>query len=321
MLTSLALSLVGFTFLIFGGELVVKSSSKIATSFGLSPLLVGLTVVAFGTSAPELGVSLMASFQGNEDIALTNVVGSNIFNLAFILGVCALAAPLVVNLQLLKLDIPISIISTLILFIMCQDGVISFIEGMALILILVGYMIWILRASKKEKKQIELNIKEKKEEISSKFKSRTLNFLIFITGIAVLVGGSKLLVSGASDLALRAGVSEAIIGLTLVAVGTSLPELVSSLIATLRGNTDIAIGNVIGSNIFNILFILGSSSIISQKGISVANNITYYDIPFLLFLSVLSFPFLLSGKKVVKWEGVVFLLLYLGYCFYLILRG
>ena len=321
MLTSLALSLVGFTFLIFGGELVVKSSSKIATSFGLSPLLVGLTVVAFGTSAPELGVSLMASFQGNEDIALTNVVGSNIFNLAFILGVCALAAPLVVNLQLLKLDIPISIISTLILFIMCQDGVISFIEGMALILILVGYMIWILRASKKEKKQIELNIKEKKEEISSKFKSRTLNFLIFITGIAVLVGGSKLLVSGASDLALRAGVSEAIIGLTLVAVGTSLPELVSSLIATLRGNTDIAIGNVIGSNIFNILFILGSSSIIAQKGISVANNITYYDIPFLLFLSVLSFPFLLSGKKVVKWEGVVFLLLYLGYCFYLILRG
>ena len=321
MLTSLALSLVGFTFLIFGGELVVKSSSKIATSFGLSPLLVGLTVVAFGTSAPELGVSLMASFQGNEDIALTNVVGSNIFNLAFILGVCALAAPLVVNLQLLKLDIPISIISTLILFIMCQDGVISFIEGMALILILVGYMIWILRASKKEKKQIELNIKDKKEEISSTFKSRTLNFLIFIIGISVLVGGSKLLVSGASDLALRAGVSEAIIGLTLVAVGTSLPELVSSLIATLRGNTDIAIGNVIGSNIFNILFILGSSSIISQKGISVANNITYYDIPFLLFLSVLSFPFLLSGKKVVKWEGVVFLLLYLGYCFYLILRG
>ena len=321
MLTSLALSLVGFTFLIFGGELVVKSSSKIATSFGLSPLLVGLTVVAFGTSAPELGVSLMASFQGNEDIALTNVVGSNIFNLAFILGVCALAAPLVVNLQLLKLDIPISIISTLILFIMCQDGVISFIEGMALLLILVGYMIWILRASKKEKKQIELNIKDKKEEISSTFKSRTLNFLIFIIGISVLVGGSKLLVSGASDLALRAGVSEAIIGLTLVAVGTSLPELVSSLIATLRGNTDIAIGNVIGSNIFNILFILGSSSIISQKGISVANNITYYDIPFLLFLSVLSFPFLLSGKKVVKWEGVVFLLLYLGYCFYLILRG
>ena len=321
MLTSLALSLVGFTFLIFGGELVVKSSSKIATSFGLSPLLVGLTVVAFGTSAPELGVSLMASFQGNEDIALTNVVGSNIFNLAFILGVCALAAPLVVNLQLLKLDIPISIISTLILFIMCQDGVISFIEGMALLLILVGYMIWILRASKKEKKQIELNIKDKKEEISSTFKSRTLNFLIFIIGIAVLVGGSKLLVSGASDLALRAGVSEAIIGLTLVAVGTSLPELVSSLIATLRGNTDIAIGNVIGSNIFNILFILGSSSIIAQKGISVANNITYYDIPFLLFLSVLSFPFLLSGKKVVKWEGVVFLLLYLGYCFYLILRG
>lgn len=321
MLTSLALSLVGFTFLIFGGELVVKSSSKIATSFGLSPLLVGLTVVAFGTSAPELGVSLMASFQGNEDIALTNVVGSNIFNLAFILGVCALAAPLVVNLQLLKLDIPISIISTLILFIMCQDGVISFIEGMALLLILVGYMIWILRASKKEKKQIELNIKDKKEEISSTFKSRTLNFLIFIIGISVLVGGSKLLVSGASDLALRAGVSEAIIGLTLVAVGTSLPELVSSLIATLRGNTDIAIGNVIGSNIFNILFILGSSSIIAQKGISVANNITYYDIPFLLFLSVLSFPFLLSGKKVVKWEGVVFLLLYLGYCFYLILRG
>jgi len=321
LLTSIALSLVGFTFLIFGGELVVKSSSKIATSFGLSPLLVGLTVVAFGTSAPELGVSLMASFQGNEDIALTNVVGSNIFNLAFILGVCALAAPLVVNLQLLKLDIPISIISTLILFIMCQDGVISFIEGMALLLILVGYMIWILRASKKEKKQIELNIKDKKEEISSTFKSRTLNFLIFIIGIAVLVGGSKLLVSGASDLALRAGVSEAIIGLTLVAVGTSLPELVSSLIATLRGNTDIAIGNVIGSNIFNILFILGSSSIIAQKGISVANNITYYDIPFLLFLSVLSFPFLLSGKKVVKWEGVVFLLLYLGYCFYLILRG
>ena len=255
MMFSIFLALAGLILLIIGGETVVKSSSRLAESFGVSPLVIGLTVVAFGTSAPELGVSLMATLEGSADLAVTNVVGSNIFNLAFILGVCALVAPLVVHLQLLKWDIPIAILATFILTLMCLDDVITKVESVGLVLSLIFYTVWLVRSSVKESKDFDVKLSTTKD-LARSVKSRIYMFGLFSVGIAILVFGSKILVQGASDLALRAGVPESIIGLTLVAAGTSFPELISSIMATIRGNTDIAIGNVIGSNIFNILFIL-----------------------------------------------------------------
>ena len=321
MLTSIFFSILGLVLLVVGGETVVRSSSKLASSFGVSQLVIGLTVVAFGTSAPELGVSLMATLNGNVDIAITNVVGSNIFNLAFILGVCGLLAPLLVNLQFLKLDIPISLFITAILFFICHDGVVGKLEATSLIVILISYTFWLVWASKKESLEFIADTPLKKVNSGIKQDSRAFNFLFFIFGIGVLVFGSKILVQGASDLALRAGISEAIVGLTLVAAGTSFPELVSSIMATIRGNTDIAIGNVIGSNIFNILFILGTSTFASENGLKVSESVINYDIPILLGISILSFPLLVSGRKIVRWEGLLLLLCYISYTFHLFFRG
>lgn len=319
MMFSIFLALAGLILLIIGGETVVKSSSRLAESFGVSPLVIGLTVVAFGTSAPELGVSLMATLEGSADLAVTNVVGSNIFNLAFILGVCALVAPLVVHLQLLKWDIPIAILATFILTLMCLDNVITKVESVGLVLSLIFYTVWLVRSSVKESKDFDVKLSTTKE-LTRSVKSRIYMFGLFSVGIAILVFGSKILVQGASDLALRAGVPESIIGLTLVAAGTSFPELISSIMATIRGNTDIAIGNVIGSNIFNILFILGSSTFFSENGLSISENVGNYDLPVLLTLSVISFPLLLSGKKIVRWEGAFLLLFYIGYTGHLFYR-
>ncbi len=321
MFTSIIFSILGLILLIVGGEVVVKSSSKIASSLGVSPLIIGLTVVAFGTSAPELGVSLMATLNGNADIAVTNVVGSNIFNLAFILGLCGLVAPLIVNLQLLKLDIPFSILITGALFLISREGVIGKLEAIGLILTLVFYTIWLVWASTKERGEAASKDPIVKSDINSKTNTRVFNFLIFIIGIGVLVFGSRFLVQGASDLAIRAGIPEAIVGLTLVAAGTSFPELVSSLMATIRGNTDIAIGNVIGSNIFNILLILGTSAFTSENGLKVPASVIKYDIPVLLGVSILSFPLLITGRKVVRLEGLLLLLCYIGYSFHLFFRG
>ncbi|MBG59693.1 MAG: sodium:calcium antiporter [Peredibacter sp.] len=319
MMFSIFLALAGLILLIIGGETVVKSSSRLAESFGVSPLVIGLTVVAFGTSAPELGVSLMATLEGSADLAVTNVVGSNIFNLAFILGVCALVAPLVVHLQLLKWDIPIAILATFILTLMCLDDVITKVESVGLVLSLIFYTVWLVRSSVKESKDFDVKLSTTKD-LARSVKSRIYMFGLFSVGIAILVFGSKILVQGASDLALRAGVPESIIGLTLVAAGTSFPELISSIMATIRGNTDIAIGNVIGSNIFNILFILGSSTFFSENGLSISENVGNYDLPVLLTLSVISFPLLLSGKKIVRWEGAFLLLFYIGYTGHLFYR-
>tara|TARA_Y100000768_G_scaffold388147_1_gene382437 strand:- start:1174 stop:2118 length:945 start_codon:yes stop_codon:yes gene_type:complete len=311
LITSLGISLLGLIMLILGGELVVRGASSLAKTFGISQLVIGLTVVAFGTSAPELGVSLIASLKGNADIAIANVVGSNIFNIAFILGACALVSPLVVHLQLLKLDIPIFILASLITYFMSLDGKISFIEGLLLIGSVFIYTLWLVRASRAEKDESD----SAPEIETSTFKQRFFHFSSIIGGILILVFGSRFLVQGASDLAIRAGISEAVIGLTLVAAGTSLPELMSSLMATIRGKTDIAIGNVIGSGIFNLLFILGGSSLFTHNGLTVSQAILKFDFIVMIGLAILSYPLLITGKKLVRWEGIILLMGYIGYCY------
>jgi len=317
MLSSVLFIIVGLGALVYGGEVVIKSASQIARSFGLSPLIIGLTVVAFGTSAPELGVSLVATIKGNADIAVTNVIGSNIFNIAFILGFCALFSPLAVSQQLVKLDIPTAVISTLILYFFSINGVISQLEGFLLLFVLSLYFVILIKNSKKDNEK-DLNERPIKE--AHIFKKKTLSFIWFVLGIGILVAGSHLLVKGASSLAIRAGVSEAIVGLTLVAAGTSFPELISSLMATRRGHTDIAIGNVIGSNIFNILFILGSSALSSTSGLNVSQTILKSDFSVLLGITFLSLPLLLVGRKLTRLRGVFLLLCYIAYTAFLIYR-
>lgn len=316
MISSIGFSFLGLTLLVLGGEFVVRGASNLAKSFGVSQLVVGLTVVAFGTSAPELGVSLMASLKGNADIAVANVIGSNIFNTAFILGFCAIVTPLTVHLQLLKKDIPIFIIASIITFLFSLDGKISFWEGSFLLLSVVGYTFWLIQVSRAEVNANDEILKDK-----SNFKERLVHLLLVAGGIIILVYGSKFLVEGASDLALRAGVSESVIGLTLVAAGTSFPELVSSLMATLRGKTDIAIGNVIGSGIFNLLFILGGSSLFTPEGLNVSQNLLSFDFPVMLALAILSYPLLITGKKLARWEGGILLVGYIGYTILLFTRN
>ena len=300
----------GLILLTVGGELLVRCSSRIASAYGISPLVVGLTIVALGTSAPELGVSLFAALQGKPEIALTNVVGSNIFNIGFILGLCALVSPLVVQLKLLKFDIPIMILASIAVYFFCRDLNFVQIEGIVLVVCAAIYLYWIVRAAKKEPKNISDNI----ELAESKTKRSPLgwNLIYMIISLGVLVVGSRLLVSGAEGIAKAFGVSESLIGLTIVAAGTSLPEVATSVMATLRGQTDIAVGNVIGSNILNIFLILGVSAGLNTS-LAVPEALVNFDLVVMIGVAFICYPLLVTSRKLVRWEGALLLAGYAGY--------
>jgi cation:H+ antiporter len=250
---------------------------------------------------------------------VTNVVGSNIFNIAFILGLCALVSPLTVSSQLLRFDTPIFIISSIFTFIFSSNGNLSFWEGAVLTAGVVIYTGWLLRSSRGNDLKVE---REKAHGINKgHLLFRLMNLGLVSVGIVSLVYGSKFLVRGASEIALRAGISESVIGLTLVAAGTSLPELVSSLMATIRGKSDIAIGNVIGSGIFNLLFILGSSTLFSSVGLNVTETIIKIDLPVMILLGGLSYRFLKTKQKLHRWEGLILLIGYLVYTGFLFTRN
>ena len=307
----------GLSLLTLGGEFLVQAASRIATSFRISPLVIGLTIVAIGTSAPELGVSLFAALNGNPEIALANVVGSNIFNIAFILGLCAIVAPLVVHLKLIKFDVPIMIGASIAVFALGWNGFLGRFEGLALVLAAIVYTIWIVRAARNEAVNIVNTI-----ELSSnktQFKPLLWNSLIVVLALVVLVVGSRLLVSGAVSVARGFGLSEALIGLTIVAAGTSLPEVATSVMATIRGQTDIAVGNVIGSNIMNIFLILGISAGLNEN--LVVSNVLSIDIIIMLVTAIICYPLLVTARKLVRWEGVLLMIGYLGYLSYLVARG
>lgn len=308
----------GLVLLVLAGELLIRSASTIAAAVGISPLVIGLTIVAFGTSAPELVVSIFAALQGSPEIALANVIGSNIFNIGFILGICALISPLVVNIQLLKLDVPILIIASGLAYAFCYDGQLSTAEGFILCLGVVLYTFWLLSASKKESQQVHT---EFSEIVKPKAKIKLPYYFFLLTvSLGVLVGGSKLFIEGAISIAKQLGLSDTFIGLTIVAAGTSLPEVATSVMATIRGHKDIAIGNVIGSNIFNILFILGVSAGISS-GLNVNENIIKFDFLFMLAISLLCLPLVMTSKKLVRWEGALLLSGYIVYTLLLVQRG
>ncbi|MGB3766090.1 MAG: calcium/sodium antiporter [Phormidesmis sp.] len=308
----------GLVLLVAGAEFLVKGASKLAATFGVSPLIIGLTVVAFGTSAPELAVSLTASFQGDADIALGNVVGSNICNVLLILGVASLITPLKVAQQLVRLDVPIMIGVSVLVLLFGLDGEISRSDGVILFVGGLAYTAFLLYQSQQEKDQNVQNEYAKFGDRSLSVTDTAINAGLFIVGTTMLVSGSQMLVKSAVDIAEFFGASPLIIGLTVIAFGTSLPELATSVMASIRGERDIAVGNVIGSNIFNILVVLGLTSAVSRAGVRVTTSAIVFDIPVMVAVAIMCLPIFFTDNEVSRREGILLLSYYVLYIGYLV---
>jgi cation:H+ antiporter len=310
----------GLALLTAGAEFLVRGASRLAAIAGISPLVIGLTVVAYGTSAPEMAVSVESAFSGPADIALGNVVGSNIFNVLFILGLCALIVPLRVAQQLIWLDVPIMIGTSCLAMIMGLDGKFSRIDGVILFAGAVLYTIFAIKEGRRESAAVE---KEYGDEFGTQVKpsSWPVQAILIIAGLAMLVLGARWLVDSAVAIAKFMGVSELVIGLTVIAAGTSLPEVATSVVASIRGERDIAVGNVVGSNIFNILAVLGLSSIAAPDGIVVAPAALTFDVPVMIAVALACTPIFFTGHLIARWEGGLFLVYYAVYTAYLILNA
>jgi len=308
MFGNISLLILGLAALTFGAEGLVRGSASLAIRLGLTPLIIGLTIVAFGTSTPELVVSLGASLNNQGDISIGNVVGSNIFNIGIILGLTALLCPVKVSLQVIKQDCPIMIVVSLLSLFLITKGTISRLAGIALFTALVaytGFTVWLAR------KGVSSEIEQQFQDgVPSQSKSLYRDLLFIGGGLLLLVAGSRLLVVSATDIARLVGISEAVIGLTIIAAGTSMPELATSIVAALRRQPDIAVGNVVGSNIFNILGILGVASI--AKPLS-ATGITKLDLWVMVVFSIALLPFLYTDLKLQRWEGGLLLFGYGAY--------
>ncbi len=308
----------GLVLLYYGAEFLVKGSVAVATRMKISTLVIGLTLVAFGTSAPELVVSVDAALNGHGDVSIGNIIGSNICNIALILGLCAIITPLNVNKKLFRLDVPLMIAASLLLTgFYAMSGGIERWQGAILLAGVVTYTVWILYDARKETPVQEHFQPAEAETPPEKLMPVPLALLLAVLGLAALIGGGKLLVNSAVYIAKLFSVPEAVIGLTVVAVGTSLPELVTSVVAALHGEKDIAIGNVVGSSIFNILAILGITPLLAPV---YAPGISYIDMALMVGLSVLLYPFMKTGLQISRREGICLFLIYIGYTVWLIVN-
>ncbi len=306
----------GLGILILGADLLVRGASSLASRAGVSPLVIGLTVVAFGTSSPEIAVSLSAVASDEPGIAMGNAVGSNIFNILFILGVAAIVCPLTVHQQLLRVEIPLMIGASLLLWMLVADGSLGRIDAATLALGIVAYTTLAIRSARRESDRV---LDEYKATTNVKPRQPVwLTVVLLLLGLAVAVIGSRWLVAGSVVVAQRFGISELVIGLTIVAAGTSLPEVATSVVAASKGHRDIAIGNVVGSNLFNILGILGLAGMLSPRPIEVPRQIASFDVPMMVAAAVACLPIALSGFRISRPEGGAFLLAYVLYVGWLV---
>jgi len=321
---TLLLFVAGLVSLVAGAELLVRGASKLALSFGISPLVVGLTIVAFGTSAPEVAVSVGAALNGKTDIAIGNVVGSNIFNVLFILGASALITPLVVNIQLIRQEVPIMVGASLLLLALSLDGTLGWFDSALLFGLLLAYTVFLVRQSRAETQAARDEFAaEARPAAPGAWDSRLpVQVALIVVGLGLLVLGSDWLVSAAIVFAKALGVSDLVIGLTIVAAGTSMPEVATSITAAIKGERDIAVGNVVGSNTFNILGCLGISGLVAgSAGLAVPASLLNFDLWVMLAVALACLPVFLSGREIARWEGGVFLLYYVAYVTYLILAA
>jgi len=318
---TILLFLLGLGFLIGGADLLVRGAVEISAALKISPLVIGLTVVAFGTASPELAVSIESARAGHSDISVGNIVGSNILNILVILGLSALVMPLFVKQQLVRLEVPIMIGVSVLLVLVCLDGRISRADGMVLGACLIGYLYVVSRFSGRESRKV----REEYEREYSADKPRKLShillyILMLVAGLAALFIGTPWFTGGAIAFARVLGVSERIISLTIVSIGTSLPELATSVLASLRGERDIAVGNVVGRNIFNILAVLGIASVVSG-GIDVTAAALRFDMPIMVAAAILCLPVFFTGRLISRREGLLFLGYYALYMIYLLLSA
>ena len=310
MLLQIILFLAGLTGLYFGAEWLVRGASRFARSFNIRPIVIGLTIVAFGTSMPELVTSVIAGIKHLSDIAVGNIVGSNIANIGLILGIAAIVRPLTVDMRLLSREMPIMVGISLLLYFMGWDGILSRLEGGVLLVGIVTYTCYVYRVALKESKAVE---QEYEEFIGTSYDSILKDISWIIIGLAALVGGAYLLVHSAIYIARVVGISERVIGLTVIAVGTSLPELATSMVAAIRKESDISMGNVIGSNVFNILAVLGIAAIIQPLQINLAS--LRIDMPVMLFFSMALIPMITWKFVLTRGQGIFLLV---GYSVYIL---
>lgn len=308
------LLLAGLAALLAGAELLVQAASRLARAFGIPKLAVGLTVVAYGTSAPELVISATAAASGQPNIALGNVVGSNVANILCILGVSALIVPLTASARVIRWDVPAMIGASLIFFAMAWDGGIGAADGSVLVVLLACFTWWNLR-------QVERDDTTAQPGLDAGWRSRGRQLLVIAIGLVCLSLGSRWFVSGAVTLARDWALSELVIGLTIVAGGTSLPELATSVVAAFRGERDIAVGNVIGSNIFNLLGVMGISALMTQSGIAVPSTAIRFDIPIMIVAAVACLPIFFTGSRISRGEGALFLAYYVAYVVFIVMSS
>ncbi|MBO5137651.1 MAG: calcium/sodium antiporter [Spirochaetaceae bacterium] len=313
MVIQLLLLVLGFAFLVKGADWFVDGAAGIATRFGIPQLVIGLTIVAMGTSAPEAAVSITAAISGNAEITIGNIVGSNILNILIILGLSALFYPLSVAKSTLFVDIPVTIAITVLLYVLGLDGTINIVDGVIMLVVFISYLVYLFLTAKKSKVSVAETIKDGNswENQSEKNQLSIPKSLIYTgVGLLLVVAGSKLVVDSASFIARVLGLSERFIGLTIVALGTSLPELFTSVSAAIKKNSDIAIGNIVGSNIFNILFVVGLSGVIIPVPFAPPFR---FDTLISGLAALLLLLFCLPKKKLGRVAGVILLLCYIAY--------
>ncbi|HEY7044773.1 MAG TPA: calcium/sodium antiporter [Nocardioidaceae bacterium] len=315
-MSSAVLLVVGFVALVGGAELLVRAGTGLATWAGIRPMVIGLTVVSIGTSVPELAIGIDAATTGSPGLAVGNIVGTNLVNILLILGLSALILPIAIERRTLRFDLPAMTIASLALFVLALDGNLSKVDGILLCLGGVAYTWGILRTSRREGAAVEAAYSD---AIVVPRTQRPVRLALgLLVGIAVIVVGAELLVDGAVATAEGLGISEAVIGLTVVAVGTSAPELVTTIVSTVRGDRDIAIGNLVGSTIYNIAIILGLTTLVAPGGIAVPPEIQEADLVLLAVVAVLTVPVFVSGARISRAEGGVFVVVYVAYVIWLL---
>jgi len=321
LIQQLLLFLLGLAALIAGAEALVRGASRLALSLGISPLVVGLTIVAFGTSSPELAVSVGAAFDGRTDIAVGNVVGSNIFNVLFILGVSALIAPLIVHTQLIRQEVPIMLGASLVLLALGLDGRLQRIEAAFLFTLLIAYTVFLVWQSRKQTQNAADDFEKNLKPLTRWERYPVMQLALVAVGLGLLVLGAGWLVDAAVAFAQSLGVSDLVIGLTIVAAGTSMPEVAASIAAAIKGERDIAVGNVVGSNTFNILGCLGLSGVVATDGLPISAPLLNFDVWIMIASALACLPIFLTDRRIARWEGAIFVAYYVAYTAYLVLAA
>lgn len=313
----------GLIIITVGSEILLKGASKIASLLSIKPIVIGLTVVSIGTSLPELAVGLTAIKEGAGDIAIGNIAGTNLVNILFILGLSAAIRPLALNMKSIKTELFVMILAAVLLFLLALDNRLGMWDGTLLLVLGVLYLYVIVRSSKKESAAIQKEFVEEYEVSTlgekSNFKVWSWHIILLVGGIAATIYGADKLVGGAVSIAQYFGMSDAVIGLTIIAIGTSAPELATTIVATIKDDRDVAIGNLLGSSIMNIFFILAVTVILTPGGVNVSSDILWFDLPLAALVALACYPVFRSDQMVSRREGIVFVFVYLIYLSYLLL--